>query len=179
MPKLADATLVRPAQVKFPVIPGVTYTGLATTYPLLDWGPQYKAQDETGIATQLPPAYLGKDYAIFVPRLTATATTSPASAPRMSSPASAPTPDGTWTGRPAPVIDNGGLFGSYFPYKKTLAERQAVNDPRPSLTERYGTQAGYVAAVTAAANSLVTRRFMLQVDADAAIAAAKANIILP
>jgi hypothetical protein len=33
--------------------------------------------------------------------------------------------------------------------------------------------------VTAAANDLVTRRFMIRADADAAIAAAVANPILP
>ena len=77
------------------------------------------------------------------------------------------------------MIDQAGLFGAYFPYQKTAAERIAAGDPRPSLSERYGTQAGYVAAVTAVANALVAQRFMLRVDADAAIAAAVANPILP
>jgi hypothetical protein len=77
------------------------------------------------------------------------------------------------------VVDLAGLFGSYFPYAKTAASRIAAGDPRPSLEERYGSQAGYVAAVTQAANALVARRFMLQVDADAAIAAATANPVLP
>ena len=44
---------------------------------------------------------------------------------------------------------------------KTQAQRLASGDPRLSLEERYGTQAGYVAAVTAAANDLVARRFMI------------------
>ena len=82
------------------------------------------------------------------------------------------------TARPG-IVDNGGLWGSYFPYQPTAAARLAAGDPRPSLTERYGTQAGYVAAVTAAANDLVSKRFMLRADADAAIAAAAANVILP
>ena len=54
-----------------------------------------------------------------------------------------------------------------------------AGDPRPSLTERYGTQAGYVAAVSAAANDLVARRSMLRADADAAIAAAPASPVQP
>ncbi|MGJ7557481.1 alpha/beta hydrolase domain-containing protein [Variovorax sp. RB3P1] len=62
------------------------------------------------------------------------------------------------------------------------AERQhdapGRTDPRV-LQERYVDQAGYVAAVTAAANDLVARRFMLRVDADAAIANAVANPVLP
>lgn len=70
-------------------------------------------------------------------------------------------------------------FMAPFPYVKTQAQRLASGDPRLSLEERYGTQAGYVSAVTAAATDLVTRRFMLQADATAAIAAAAANPILP
>ncbi len=71
VPRMADATLVAPAHVAFPAIPGVTYTGLVNTFHLLDWGPQYTPQDETGIATQVPPAYLGRDYAILVPQVDA------------------------------------------------------------------------------------------------------------
>lgn len=178
VPKLADGTLVRPAQVNFPSIPGVTYTGLATTYPLLDWGPQYRPQDEAGIATQLPPAYLGKDYAILVPQVDSDGN-DVAGIRSIDVTAGLGTNTGwNMTSRPG-IVDNGGLFGSYFAYQKTAAARSAAGDPRPSLTERYGTQAGYVAAVTAAANDLVLRRFMLRADADAAIAAATANVILP
>jgi len=178
VPKLADATLVRPAQVQFPAIPGVTYTGLATSYPLLDWGPQYKPQDETGIATQLPPAYLGRDYAILVPQVDADGNDI-AGILSLDVASGLGTNTG-WNYNSKPgVIDLAGLFGSYFPYAKTAANRIAAGDPRPSLEERYGNQAGYVAAVTQAANDLVARRFMLQVDADAAIAAAAADPVLP
>jgi len=178
VPKIADNTLVRPNRVSFPSIPGVSYTGLVTTYPLLDWGPQYKPQDETGIPTQVPPAYLGKDYAILVPQVDADGNDI-AGIRSVDVVASTATNTG-WnlTNKPG-VIDQGGLFGSLFPYRKTQAERVAAGDPRPSLTERYGTQAGYVAAVTTAANDLVARRFMLRADADAAIAAAVANPVLP
>jgi hypothetical protein len=83
-----------------------------------------------------------------------------------------------YTNKPG-TIDLAGLFGSYFSFAKTSAERSGSGDPRPSLQERYTDQAGYVAAVTAAANDLVVRRFLLQVDADAAIAKAVANPVLP
>jgi hypothetical protein len=178
VPKLANATLVRPNQLAFPAIPGVTYTGLVTTYPLLDWGPQYKAQDETGIATLQPPAYLGRDYAILVPQVDADGNDI-AGIRSVDVAAGLGTHTGwNYTNKPG-VIDQAGLFGSYFPFKKTAAERIAAGDPRPSLAERYGNQAGYVAAVTSVANGLVAQRFMLQVDADAAIAAAIANPVLP
>jgi len=178
VPKLSDATLVRPSQVSFPAIPGVAYSGLMTTYPLLDWGPQYKAQDETGIATQIPPAYLGRDYATLVPQVDADGN-DVAGIRSVDVAAGLGTNTGwNYTNKPG-VIDMAGLFGAYFPYAKTQAARLASGDPRPSLEERYGTQAGYVAAVTSAANALVAKRFLLQVDADAAIAAAAANPVLP
>ena len=65
------------------------------------------------------------------------------------------------------------------PADYSAAARTGSGDPRLSLQERYTDQAGYVSAVTAAANDLVARRFMLRVDADAAIAAAAATPVLP
>ncbi|MET3180829.1 UNVERIFIED_ORG: hypothetical protein ABIC43_003995 [Variovorax guangxiensis] len=176
VPKIADATLVRPQQVKFPAIPGVSYTGLVNNYSLLDWGPNYRPQDESGIATQVPPAYLGRDYAILVPQVDADGNDI---AGIRSLDVAVPLGTNTgWNYTSVPGrIDQAGLFGSYFPLAKTAALRGS--DPRPSLQERYTDQAGYVAAVTAAANDLVAKRFMLRVDADSAIANAVANPVLP
>ncbi|HEY4069625.1 MAG TPA: alpha/beta hydrolase domain-containing protein, partial [Burkholderiaceae bacterium] len=184
VPKVSDGTLVQPSAVAFPQIPGVTYTGLHTTYSLLDFGPDYKEQDITGIASQLPPAYLGRDYAILVPQVD-TDGNDKAGIRSVDVAAGLGTNTGwNYTNVPGRIDLAGspaapGLVGSYFPYVKTAAARQAAGDPRPSLEERYGSQAGYVQAVTAAANDLVSRRFLLQVDATAAIAAATANPVLP
>jgi hypothetical protein len=62
------------------------------------------------------------------------------------------------------------LTGSYFPLPPTRAERLASGDPRLSLEERYGTHQGFVDAVRKAAGELVAERFLLQEDAQAAIA---------
>jgi hypothetical protein len=184
VPAVADSTLVRPAAVAFPAIPGVQYRALATLYPLLDWGPGYRAQDETGIATQIPPAYLGRDYAILVPQVDADGNDK-AGIRSIDVAAGLGTNTGwNYTTKPG-VIDLAGapavpgLVGSYFPYAKTQAQRLASGDPRLSLEERYGTQAGYVAAVTSTANDLVAKRFMLRADADASIAAAAGANVLP
>lgn len=61
------------------------------------------------------------------------------------------------------------------PFAKTCAEREANNDPRLSLKERYGDHAGYVAAVRKAAANAVAQGFLLQKNADALIAAAEAS----
>ena len=64
------------------------------------------------------------------------------------------------------------------PFARTQADRLANNDPRLSLSERYGSHAGYVAAVAKAAANAVARGFLLEADADALIAAAEASEVL-
>ena len=65
--------------------------------------------------------------------------------------------------------------GSYVPFAKTKAEREASGDPRPSIEERYGSRAAYVAKVKAAADALVAERLLLPADAAAYVAAAEAS----
>ena len=77
------------------------------------------------------------------------------------------------------VTDLVSLTGSYLPFHKTEAARIAAGDGRPSLESLYGSQVAYVARVTAAAEDLVRRRFLLQADANRRIQAAVANPILP
>lgn len=184
VPTIAGGTLVKPGAVAFPSLPQVAYTGLHTTMPLLDWGPGYRPQDESGIATVIPPTNLGRDYTLLLPQVDEDGNDR-AGIRSLDVAAGTGTNTGwNYTAKPG-VIDLGGaglapgLVGSYFPYAKTRAERLASGDPRLSLEERYGSAQGYVAAVTAAANDLVARRFMLRVDADEAIAAATAKPVLP
>jgi hypothetical protein len=54
----------------------------------------------------------------------------------------------------------------------------AINDPRLSLEERYGTHGRYVDAVRGAAQNAVKEGFLLQPDADALIAQAAASNVL-
>ena len=77
------------------------------------------------------------------------------------------------------IVDLLNLSGSFLPFHKTEVARIAAGDTRPSIESLYGTQAGYVSAVTNAANSLVAQRFMLQRDADRRIQRAQANPVLP
>lgn len=77
------------------------------------------------------------------------------------------------------LVDLSNLTGAFIPFHKTEAARVAAGDSRPSLESLYGIQAGYLAAVTAAANRLVAQRFLLQRDADRLIQNAAANPVLP
>ena len=65
--------------------------------------------------------------------------------------------------------------GSFIPFARTKAERETAGDPRPSLEERYGARAAYVARVKAAADALVGERLLLSADAQAYVRAAEAS----
>jgi hypothetical protein len=57
------------------------------------------------------------------------------------------------------------LQGSFIPFSKTKAERQAAGDPRASLEERYGSHDKYVETVKKAAQQLQKEGFLLPEDA--------------
>ncbi|MBM3653657.1 MAG: hypothetical protein FJX06_12610 [Alphaproteobacteria bacterium] len=59
------------------------------------------------------------------------------------------------------------------PFAATKADREKSADPRPSLVERYGSRAYFVATMRIVADRLVKERLLLQRDADAYVAAAR------
>ena len=56
------------------------------------------------------------------------------------------------------------LLGSYVPFARTKAEREARRDPRLSVEERYRDRDDYLGRIRTAAASLVKDRFLLQED---------------
>jgi hypothetical protein len=85
-------------------------------------------------------------------------------------------PLGTHTGwnvykaQPAELADRD---GSFIAFARSRAERDAADDPRPSLEERYGSRDAYVAKVRAAAAALVGDRLLLPDDAARFVQAAE------
>lgn len=67
--------------------------------------------------------------------------------------------------------------GSYSAFASTRAEREARNDPRLSLEERYGTHENYVAAVRASATELARQRLLMPSDVGAYIVQAKSEAV--
>ncbi len=63
--------------------------------------------------------------------------------------------------------------GSFIAFAGTKAEREAADDPRPSLEERYGGRDAYIARVKAAAVALAAERLLLPDDAAAFVTAAE------
>jgi len=184
-PTLVGGTLVDPNRqaMGFPAgVPGVPESIFEPenfVFPVLDydWGPQFNRADATGVPTNLPPP-INKVIAMKVPRVDADGNEL-GGVPTVLRDA----PLGTYLGWniTAAGFHQGQVcnyVGGYIPFATTLAERLGTGDPRPSLVERYVNHAGYVAAVTAAANSAYAQGYLLAADRDALIAAAMASSVL-
>jgi len=63
---------------------------------------------------------------------------------------------------PASMLSS--MQGSYIPLARTRADRERVNDSRPSIEERYQSRDQYLGRVTAAAQELVQQGYLLEPD---------------
>jgi hypothetical protein len=178
---LRRGTLVPSDQesIGWPSIPGVKYTGLLNGFTLLDHGPDFDDRFESGIMDEPTEMVAGRKYTVLVPQVDEDG--NEVAGIRS---VTLQAPIGTYTGWNLRKVNFAedelcGTVGTFVPFKKTAAERLAASDPRLSLEERYGSQQGYVDAVTAAAQSLVAAGLLLPDDAQSAINAAIANPILP
>ena len=174
VPRIDDGTLVPASGLAWPDVPGVRYTALVNPMELLDFGPEYRHEDESGVVRE-PPVVTDREYAILVPQVDEDAGLDLAGIRSTTVQA----PLGTYTGWN--YLENGDaciLSGAFFPFAETRAEREALNDPRRSLEERYGDHEGYVDAVRAAADRLVAQRLLLPEDADRLVAEAQESSVL-
>ncbi len=161
-PRVSDGTLAPPAPAGnfgFPAIPGVVYNG------------KYNALSMKDFSVQPPRSIPGTAYPALAPKVDADG--NDIGGIRS---VALEVPLATYTGwnhRRAGFMEDElcGLQGSTIPFAKTAAERGA--DPRPSLAERYGTHANYVAKVEAAAAKLVNEGFLLAEDAARVISEAR------
>ena len=156
-PRIDDGTLVRIADVNFPALPGVAdprrIVGPARRMngrlvPLPHLVPQVDA-DGNDVAGILDPE-------VAVPLATTT----------------------SWNFRRASVGNPGDIFqtlGSYIPFPRTRAEREADGDPRRSIEERYGGVDAYLERVRSAATQLIRQRYMLEEDLPAVLARARSH----
>jgi hypothetical protein len=158
-PRLANNTLVAVEKLLFPAIPGVAVARKVSEFGVLtDW--------------TKPAMDMSKPYRPLVTNVDADGNeTSGIRLPEIA------VPLGTYAGwnlYKAPYVE-GELCdrdGTYIPFAATRAEREARNDPRLSLEERYGTHAAYVRKVEEAAQKLVSERLLLKEDAERLVAKA-------
>jgi hypothetical protein len=139
---------------------------------VLDYGPEYRAGDTSGVITIEPPRVGTASYGILVPQVDGDGNDLGGVRSLYEL-----VPIGTYTAwnqfRPDWFEGNFCNFtGSFVPFARTRAERVA-GDPRPSLEERYPDKEAYVAAIKQAAAELVRQRFLLQEDAGQLVAEAE------
>ena len=177
VPRRTDGTLqpsLPQSGMGFPTIPGVTYNGVMHTGDLFNFGPRF----HHGMLDVVPPILLDTPYPVFVPKTDSDGNDiAGIRLPDVSVPiatytgwalrASAP-------GDPVPIVDGCDAAGQRIPFAKTMADRLAAGDPRPSLQERYADHAVYVNLVTQAAQELQRQRLLLDMDVQAYIVAAEA-----
>ena len=193
-PTLARGELVpnTAAAEGFPNIPGLPYQGDQAWPPFVyDFGPGENYDQESGVPTIQPPIIKGV-LPVYATKVNKDGNEDVTGLPTVLGEA----PLGTYvgwnlatTGWYGPNASNGpgsvgqvfagaGNSGGYWPFWDTKANRAAAGDPRLSLQERYGTHAGYVCVVTAAANEAVQQRFLLASDATTLISNATASNVL-
>ncbi len=184
-PTLAGGTLVNATKAEMgfpsgvPGIPDSIFQPQNFAFPVFDydWGPEYNPSDATGNPTNLPPP-IRRVIPMKVPKVDADGNELGGVPTTMRD-----APLGTYLGWniTAAGFHRGQVcnyVGGYVPFAVTRADRLASGDPRLSLQERYGSKAGYVAAITAAANNAFQQGYLLAADRDALIARAQASDVL-
>ena len=184
-PTLADGTLVQNtnAAMGFPAIPGMP-TPEGIQYPLVEYdlGPQFRYAEQSGVLTKVPVAKG------TLPQLVVRVDADGNEVAGIKSPLLS-APLGTYTGW---NVTTSGLYagqlcgssfgaspiGGFIPFASTKAERTANGDPRLSLEERYKDHDGYVRAVKAAADKLVSDGYLLAEDAAAMMTQAERSSVL-
>lgn len=180
-PDLVDA---HKAAMGFPTLPGLRATLPEPDFimPVLDydWGPGFNALDGSGVPSLAPPA-IKQAIRMLAPRVDADGN-EVGGVPNVLTDA----PLGTYLGwnvtaggaRPFHQGQICNYVGGMVPFARSKSERMASGDPRLSLEERYATHGGYVDAVRKAAARAVAQGFLLQEDANAAVAGADASEVL-
>ena len=164
VPRQADGTAAPAGTIRMPAITGVQWAGTANRIgPPVDW--------------VNPPADVTRAYPTFVAAVDADGNERAGlRLPEISVPLGTYTGTNLYRDAPGELCDRD---GSFVPFARTAEERTRTGDPRPSLTERYGSKPGYVARVQQAAAALVAQRLMLPADAQAATQAAEAIPAFP
>jgi alpha/beta hydrolase family protein len=174
-PTIAAGTLVAADQVHFPPIPANNYGGvarptvrfLAVNNPLhvLDFGEDYRPEDTSGVISVNPPSTSPARYGNLVAQVDADGNDLGGIRNVF-----VEVPIGTYTGWNLfnhSFFEDGfcTLQGSFIPFARTKAERLAAGDARLSVEERYPSKEAYVAAIKKAADTLVSKRYLLPDDA--------------
>ena len=172
-----ERTLVEPTMAAMgfphgiPGIPDSIFEPENFVFPIFDydWGPDFDEFNATGTPTNVPPP-IKSVVKMLVPKVD-TDGNELGGVPTVLRDAplgtylgwniTAGPGDPTYNGRPFHAGQVCNYVGGMVPFARTKAQRLANDDPRPSLEERYGDHAGYVAAVKKAADNAACQGYLL------------------
>jgi hypothetical protein len=177
IPRIGKDELVAPGALNFPKVPGIALPKEPYLAWHLDFGPDFRSK---GIVAYDPPK-VGAPFPVLVPQVNSDGNeTSGVRLPEQMVPLATYT---GWNLRDpkigAPdVIYN--MVGSFIPFAKTKAEREASGDPRFSIEERYHDKEEYLRKVKEAAVTLSSSGFLLSEDVEkvGAKAAARWDLLM-
>jgi hypothetical protein len=160
-PRVADGTLVTPDKLKFPSLPAINVPTTPHKAYRADYGPGFAAN---GVVTQEPPR-IGTSFPILVPQVDADGNeVAGIRMPELAVPVATYMGWNLFNEKSGPTNVVSSMQGSFVPLAPTRAERERVNDPRLSVTERYQTREQYLERITKAARDLVARGYLLNAD---------------
>jgi hypothetical protein len=160
-PRVADGTLVAPAKLSFPRLPGVSVPKEPHLAYRADYGPDFGSK---GIVTQEPPK-IGSAFPILVPQVDADGNElAGVRVPELAIPVATYTGWNLFNERSGPTDVVSSMQGSFIPFASTKTGRERAGDPRPSVEERYQGRAQFLDRVSQAASSLVGQGYLLQAD---------------
>ena len=165
--RIADRTLVTPDRLSFPDLPRVrqNFSGIHKAYRV-DYGPRFRTE---GIVTNEPPR-VGSSFPAMVPAVDEDGN----EVAGILMPEQV-VPLGTYTGwnlfneASGPMDMLATFTGSFIPFPRTNAEREATRDPRLSIEERYASGEEYIGKVALAAARLIDEGYLLDVDLPAIV----------
>ena len=175
LPMTGEGTLVKAEEVlaNYPKLSGVNLPKGPSRLPRYNYGPDYETR---GIMSVFPPEPIpGEEYPLRVPQIDADGN----SLAGLFYPDIA-VPLGTYNGwslrkEGFAAGEQWMNTGSFVPFARTRAEREANSDPRISIEERYASHEAYIDAVKQVCADRMGEGIMLQEDADRFIAAAEKN----
>jgi len=167
VPSVVAATAVNAQDVKIPAVNGFAVAKDANQInPPVDWTNPPGTDQGATVATGGEPRY-----GVRVPAVDADGNeVAGIRLPPIATPLATYTGWNVYKAEPTELCDRD---GSYIAFAKSKAEREAAGDPHPSVEERYGSRANYVAKVKAAADALVAERLLLPADAASYVNAAE------
>ncbi len=160
-PRLDQKTLVAPEKLNFPQIPGVNFSARAHKAYRADYGSEFYSK---GIVTNEPPK-IGPAFPILVPAVNADGNElAGVQVPELTVPLATYTGWNLFNANHGPTDEISSMVGSFIPFARTKAEREAKKDPRPSIEERYPSRQDYLGRISDAAVALAADGYLLNED---------------